>query len=190
TLSASIVLPIPGAFDPKRDGPGWARFFSQLTGQLSKTPNVESVGAVSTLPLTGTAEGGALEIVGRPRSEAGQAPRAEYAVVEGAYFQTLKIKMIAGRAFNSADLATTAPVAIVNREFVKQYLAGGSALDHKIICHFDFSNGAARSIVGVVDDVQSGSLDAPPRPQVYIPEQQMPYPGLSLVVRTQGDPVA
>jgi len=190
TLSASLVLPIPGRFDPKRDGPGWARFFSQLTAQLAKSPNVESVGAVSTLPLTGTAEGGALELVGRPRPETGQAPRAEYAVVEGAYFQTLKIKLIAGRAFNSADLATTTQVAIVNREFVKQYLAGGSALDHQIICHFDFSDGAPRSIVGVVDDVQSASLDGAPRPQVYIPEQQMPYPGLSLVVRTQGDPVA
>ena len=87
TLSASIVLPIPGGFDPKRDGPGWAQFFSQLTGQLAKSPNVESVGAVSTLPLTGTAEGGALDIVGQPRAEAGQAPRAEYAVVEGDLFQ-------------------------------------------------------------------------------------------------------
>jgi putative ABC transport system permease protein len=190
TLTASIVLPISGDFDPKRDGPGWARFFSQLSGQLARSPNVESVGAVSTLPLTGTSEGGALEIVGQPRPEVGQAPRAEYAVVEGAYFQTLKIKLIAGRAFNSGDLATTTPVVIVNREFVKRYLAGKSALDHQLICHFDFSNGAARSIVGVVDDVQSGSLDAPPRPQVYVPEQQMPYPGLSLVIRTQGDPLA
>jgi predicted permease len=111
-------------------------------------------------------------------------------VVEGAYFQTLKIKLIAGRAFNSGDLATTTPVVIVNREFVKRYLAGKSALDHQLICHFDFSNGAARSIVGVVDDVQTGSLDAPPRPQVYVPEQQMTYQGLSIVIRTQGDPLA
>jgi putative ABC transport system permease protein len=187
TLSASIVLPIPGGFDPKRDGPGWARFFSQITSQLAKSPNVESVGAISTLPLTGTAEGGALEIVGQPRPEAGQAPRAEYAVVEGAYFQTLKIKRVAGRVFNSGDVSGSAPVVIVNREFVKTYLAG-SAVDQQVICHFDFSNGAARTIVGVVDDVQSSSLDAPLKPQVYVPEQQMPYPGLSLVIRTTGDP--
>ena len=190
TISASIVLPIPGGFDPKRDGPGWAQFFSQITAQLSKSPNVESAGAISTLPLTGTAEGGALEIVGQPKPEAGQAPRAEYAVVEGAYFQTLRIKTIAGRVFNSGDLATTLPVAIVNREFVKKYLSGSSALDHQIVAHFDFSNGAPRTIVGVVDDVQSASLDAPPRPQVYVPEQQMPYPGLSVVVRTTGEPAA
>lgn len=190
TLSASIVLPIPGGFDPKRDGPGWAQFFSQLTAQLANSPNVESVGAVSTLPLTGTAEGGALDLVGQPRAEAGQAPRAEYAVVEGAYFQTLKIKTIAGRVFNSGDRATSALVVIVNREFAKRYLGDAPAIDHQIVCHFDFSNGAARTIVGVVDNVQSGSLDGSPAPQVYIPEQQMPYPGLSLVVRTKGDPAA
>jgi len=149
---------------------------------------VESVGAVSALPLTGTIEGGALDIVGQPRAEPGQAPRAEYAVVEGNYFETLKIKTLACRTFTSADLAGSAPVAIVNREFAKKYL-GGSALDHRLICHFDFSNGAARTIVGVVEDVQSSSLDAPLKPQVYIPEQQMPYPGLSLVIRAKGEPV-
>jgi predicted permease len=149
---------------------------------------VESVGAISALPLTGTIEGGALDIVGQPRAEAGLAPHAEYAVVEGSYFETLKIKTLAGRTFTSGDLAGSAPVVIVNREFAKKYLRG-SALDHQVICHFDFSNGAARTIVGVVEDVQSTSLDAPLRPQVYIPEQQMPYPGLSLVIRTKGDPV-
>jgi len=91
--------------------------------------------------------------------------------------------------FNASDVSGSAPVVIVNREFAKKYL-GGAAVDHQLICHFDFSNGAARTVIGVVEDVQSSSLDAPLKPQVYVPEQQMPYPGLSLVIRTKGDPAA
>src|SRR5207248_5275425 len=33
-------------------------------------------------------------------------------------------------------------------------------------------------------------LDGPPEPQVYVPEAQMPYPGLQIVVRASDDPMA
>ena len=190
TMTATVSLPLPGGFEPKRDGAGWSRFFSQLISQVAKSPNVAAAGAVSALPLTGTVESGAFEIAGQPRAEAGQAPHAEYSVVEGGYFDALRIKLVSGRVFGSTDLASSAPVVIVNREFAKQFLAGTSPLDHQIICHFDFSNGAARTIIGIVDDVHSGALDVLPKPQVYIPEQQMPYPSLSIVIRTQGDPAS
>jgi putative ABC transport system permease protein len=190
TLTASIVLPIPGAFDPKRDGPTWSRFYSQLIAQLANSPGVQSVGAISTLPLTSTAESGAFEIVGQPRAEAGQAPHTQYSVVEGAYFQTLAIKLLAGRVFGSGDVADGPPVVIVNREFARRFLSDGSAVGRQIICHFDFSDGAPRTIVGIVDDVQSQSLDSPHLPQVYVPESQMPYPGLGVVIRSSSDALA
>jgi predicted permease len=189
TLTASIVLPLPGAFDPRRDGPGWARFFSQLNGRLSRSAGVQSVGAISALPLTGTVEGGAVAIVGDPPPAAGQAPHTEYAVIEGDYFRTLDIKILAGRAFSSVDAANSLPVVIVNREFARRYLSGRTAIDRQLKTFFDFSNGGPRTIVGVVDNVQASSLDGTPMPQVYVPEQQMPYPGLNFVVRTHGDPM-
>src|SRR6185437_7665175 len=55
-LTANIVLPIPGAFDPARDGPGWARFFAQLQRRLSQLPGVEAAGGISVLPLEDAAE--------------------------------------------------------------------------------------------------------------------------------------
>jgi len=44
-----------------------------------------------------------------------------------------------------------------------------------------------RTIVGIVDDVQYGSLDSPVTPETYVPEQQMSYPGLNVVLRGNGD---
>jgi predicted permease len=149
---------------------------------------VDGAGAVSNLPLSDAAESGGFAFVGQPTPEAGRAPQTEYFVVEGEYFRTMGIKLVSGRLFNSADVERSARVAVVNREFVRQYL-GTSALDRQIIPYFDFSPGP-RTIVGVVDDVHYGSLDVRAKPQVYVPEQQMAYPGLDIVLHTRGDPMA
>jgi predicted permease len=188
-LTANVVLPIPGAFNPKHDGPGWSRFFAQLQDRLSQLPGVEAAGAISVLPLEEAAETGSSATVGDPPPVAGKAHVSEYYVVEGDYFRAMHIPLLQGRAFTSADVATSDPVVIVNREYARVYL-GGSAMGRKLNTFFDFSRSRqARTIVGVVDNVQSGTLDSPPQPQAYVPESQMTYPGLQLVLRTRGDPM-
>ncbi|HTJ22187.1 MAG TPA: ABC transporter permease [Gemmatimonadaceae bacterium] len=189
TLAASVALPITGAFDVARDGPSWSRFFSELQGRLARSPGIISAGASSALPLTSAVEGGGTAIVGEPTPPPGQAKHAAYIVTEGDYFATLGIRLLQGRAFTSTDLATTTPVAIVNREYARRYLHG-NAVGRQLIAYFDFSKQVPRTIVGVVDDVRYGPLDAPPDPQVYVPEQQMTYPALQIVLRTAGDPMA
>jgi putative ABC transport system permease protein len=189
TLTAGVSLPIANGFNPARDGPTWARFFGELTDRLARSPGVRSVGAVSTLPLSGGVEGGAMAIVGQPKPEAGQAPHAEYAVVEGDYFRTMAITLLGGRVFSRVDGASSPRVMIVNREFARKYFAGRSAVGQQIICYFDFYDTTARTVVGVVGDVRQTALDAPPQPQVYVPQQQMPYPSLRVVIRTDADPM-
>lgn len=187
-LTASIVLPVGARFDNVSDAPAWSSFFRQLNDRLAKSPGVEQVGAVSNLPLSDAAESGGFAIVGKPAPESGQAPQAEYFVVEGNYFQTLGIPLVAGRTFDASDVRNAARVIVVNREFAKRHL-GASPIGQQIIPYFDFSTGP-RTVVGVVDDVQYGSLDAPMKSQAYVPEQQMTYPGLNIVLRTRGDPMA
>jgi len=191
-LTADLSLPVPGAFDPARDGPQWARFFQQLQGRLASNPDIDAAGAVSILPLTGAAETGSTATVGGPPPVPGSANETEYYVVEGDYFRTMRIPVLGGRTFDRSDLASSPAVAIVNREYARKYLGGvRAALTHQIRTYFDFGTGKQpRTIVGVVDNVQNGGLDASVQPQVYVPEQQMTYPGLQVVVRTRGDPAA
>jgi len=188
-LTANVVLPIPGAFDPVRDGPGWARFFGQLQDRLSQLPGVEAAGAISVLPLEEAAETGSSATVGDPPPIPGKAHVSEYYVINGDYFRAMRIPMLQGRAFTSADIATSEPVVIVNREYARMYL-GGVAMGKQLNTFFDFARSSqGRRIVGVVDNVQSGALDSPPQAQAYVPEAQMTYPGLQIVLRTHGDPM-
>jgi putative ABC transport system permease protein len=49
--------------------------------------------------------------------------------------------------------------------------------------------GAWRTIVGVVSDVKSASLESDVRPQVYRPHAQDPWPPMTVVLHTEGNPL-
>ena len=191
-LTAAVGLPVPGEFNPKRDGAEWARFFRELQGRLARSPGVEAAGAVSALPLADAVETGSTATIGEPPPIPGKAHATEYLVTEGDYFRAMRISLLGGRAFTTSDVAGSPPVVIVNREYARKFLGGtAAALTHQIRVFSDFSGGRdVRSVVGVVENVPSGALDAPVQPQVYLPEQQVNYPGLSVVLRTRDDPTA
>ena len=189
-FTANVVVPVPGEFDFKNDGPKWASAFRELQMRLARTTGVVAAGAVSALPLTDGVEGGGTAIFGEPPPPPGQAKQAEYLVIEGDYFKALRIPVIGGRTFNQSDVASSTPVVIVNEEYAKRFLRG-TAVDRQLYTYFDFSGGRGpRTIVGVVGNVRYGALDGPATPQVYVPEQQMPYPSLQVVLRVDGDPAA
>jgi predicted permease len=190
-LTAGIGLPVAGRFDPIRQGPQWVTILNQATARLNSAPGVVAAGAVSSLPLSGALEGGGVRITGRSPDPPGQGPSAQYNVVSGNYFKAASIRVVAGRVFDTRDDAPGAWSIIVNREFVRKYFASeADALGHIVTPTFGFTSGTRNAIVGIVDNVKQVSLDDDPTPQVYVPISQIPYPGLTLVMRVEGDPLA
>jgi putative ABC transport system permease protein len=184
-MTGNVLLPVGEQFDPVRDGPRWARFFNELTNRLDALPGVADAGAVSSLPLSGAVESGGFTIEGRPASAPGQTPTAEYSVISGDYFRSMGIRLITGRAFDGRDRTDTPGVVIVNREFVRRHFPGESAIGRRLRTGFDFSGGASpREIVGVVENVKQTALDAELLPAAYVPTSQMPYPFMSILVRS------
>lgn len=189
-LTLGVGLPIAGQFDPTRDGPKWAATLNQATARLSTLPRVIAAGAVSSLPLGGAWEGGGMRITGRAPDPPGQGPHAQYNVVSGDYFKAARINLVSGRAFDGRDDASGAGSIIVNREFVRKYFPNTTeVLGHTVTPTFTFTRDKLHTIVGVVDNVKQQSLDEEPGAQVYVPQSQMAYPGLTFVVRTEGNPL-
>jgi putative ABC transport system permease protein len=187
-LTAAVQMPLPNGFRPAVDGPRWRTFFGQLMDRLNSTPGIVAAGAVSSLPLTGAEEGGAVTVVGRPTPASGFGLSTGYNLVSGRYFEAMGIRLLGGRTFDSRDANGGAPVIIVNKEFVHRYFADTNALGAQLNATFEFVPGKPRMIVGIVDNVQQLSLDAAPAPQVFVPEEQLSYPALWVVMRTRGDP--
>lgn len=188
-ITARVDYPIGGQFDFTRDGPTWSAFFTQLVDRAGRLPNVTAAGAVSGLPLTGDPESSSFAVEGRVPADPGQRPSADYSVVAGDYFRAMSIRTLSGRTFTSTDRAETPRVIVINREIARTYFPGEQPIGHRIICGCDFTPGP-REIIGIVENVHMTSLDDPVVPAVYVPETQMPYPGLSVVLRTKGDPSA
>jgi putative ABC transport system permease protein len=82
-------------------------------------------------------------------------------------------------------------VIIVNETFAKTHFPGEDAIGKRIqpgISTFDNEKAPMREIVGVVGDVRNRGLDTPARPAFYDPITQVPFPQMSVVVKTTGDP--
>ena len=111
-------------------------------------------------------------------------------MIDGEYFKTLKIPLLAGRQYDARDGADGQKVAIVNQAFVKQFLPGGDALGKRVTFGCEESEGLCRTIVGVVGNIRQESLTDQAIPELYLPFAQMPMNGTTVMVRTSSYPLA
>ena len=182
--TTNVSLPIAGAFRPARDGPRWSATLREVTARVASLNGVTAAGMVSALPLSGAFESGGLRIPG-VTYENGENPSSSYHVVAGEYFKAAGIRLIAGRAFDSSDDDSSRATIVINSVVARQLFGSESAaIGRELRAMFEFDRSRpSRTVVGVVDVVKQLSVEEEPRPQVYVPIAQMPYPGLTLVVR-------
>jgi putative ABC transport system permease protein len=184
-MTAGLLMPIL-SFNPNRDGSRWSAFFTEYAERLGALPGVEAAGGVSSLPLSGAWESTGFAIEGRPRAASGQGPSAEYSVATPGYFRAMQMPIVAGRTFDSRDRAGGVSVIVVNQELARRYWPGESAIGERIFTGL-LGPDVPHEIVGIVGDVRQLTLDTPVAPAMYFPVTQLPYPFLTLVVRTKAD---
>jgi len=106
-------------------------------------------------------------------------------VVDGNYFQTLGISLLAGRTFTAADTKDRPVVLIVNQTMAQTYWPGEDAVGKEV--HLQDGDRNA-TVVGVVADSKYNTLDETAHPVIFYALSQHYQPGLALIVRTSGDP--
>jgi len=158
-----------------------AAFFQLATEKLAALPGVESAGAVHLRPLNPDNNNAGLGIVGSEHRQ-----NAEIRVVTNDYFRCLGIPLHQGRSFTDQDSAQGQVVVIVNQEFVDRLVRDRDPIGQKV----DFW-GRRRTIVGVVGNVTLNTLRSVGcKPFAYIPHTQREEYGMTVFVRTKGDPIA
>ena len=165
------------------------QLWRQLVDQVKATPGVQSVGAILSLPLGGDTFNLGRGVIREGDQEIMENQfNAAHLVITGDYFQTLKIPLKAGRAFNDQDNMESVKVAIINETMANKLWPGESAIGKRF--HVWRDEKFSREVVGVVGDTKQ-SLDEEAFNQVYVPYGQSPTWGsLSIVVRTAGEPTA
>jgi predicted permease len=102
--------------------------------------------------------------------------------VSADYFKAMGIPLRAGRTFSSTDIVGAPPVWIVNEAFAKKYFPNGNAVGRTVTFF------APVEIIGVVGDFRQITLSEPAVPTAYIHYLQNRRSGMSIAVRTNGDP--
>lgn len=151
------------------------RLLETVAERLRRDPGVAAASAALNLPYE--------RPLNFPFAVAGDADSriTDLTYVTPGYFETLKIPLVRGRRIDRRDRGTTAPVALVNRAFMRAYLDDRDPLGARLRIAE-----AEREIVGVVADTpqQPGWGDTEPlavRATVYVPVAQASDDFLRLV---------
>ncbi len=112
------------------DGPARSRFFRSLIERLQATPGVSAAASTGALPLH-SVNFSNFYIAGRPEPPIDALPISDHADISPGYFQTLGLRLEAGRWFTSRDLELSEsghPVVAVNRAFVGKFFPNENPL--------------------------------------------------------------
>jgi putative ABC transport system permease protein len=148
-------------------------FQDELLRRVRAIPRVTHASITSSVPFRGTdwfwrirTSGGGVTVNARD--------------VDREYFALMRIRLVAGRLFDSRDTATSPSVAIISESLANLLFPGSSAVGRTLE-----SAGGDRTpeIVGVVADVRHERIDAPPGVAVYVPKAQAPSELICLLVR-------
>jgi macrolide transport system ATP-binding/permease protein len=153
----------------------------QIVNRVAALPGVQSVGVSSILPVSFNGNTQWIRIVGQPYH--GEHNEVNERDVSSGLFTTLHAKLLRGRYFTEADDASKPHVIIINQALARKYFPGEDPIG-KTIGDTGLSPKSLNQVVGVVDDIKDGSLDADIWPAVYYPFEQSPDTFFSLVVRT------
>lgn len=172
-----------------RNGPQRQLEFQALADRMRALPGIKNVSVARVVPFPDNG-GGATRVVLAP----GEVPSATagasvwFNLVDDAYFQTIGVPVMRGRAFGRQDRPDGTPVAIVNQTLAKRLFGSEDVVGR----HFRIGREKPidTEIVGVVRDGKYGDVTESPQPYLYLPLSQGDWSEVMVIGTTSGDPRA
>ena len=153
----------------------------QLIAKVKSLPGVSAVGLTSTLPVTFNGNTDWIRFVGRPYN--GEHNEVNQRDVTPEYFTALQAKLLRGRTFLDSEDKSKPRVAVINKTLANKYFPGEDPVG-KRIGDTQLTPDSIKEIIGVVDDIREGPLEAEIWPAAYYAFNQQPDVDFSVVVRT------
>ena len=186
-LAGRTIVPAGHYKDPAQ----LRAFIERVLLNAKAIPGVTSAAITNGVPLAGGSET-SFWVEGRGTATNAEVPFAVYYPISPEYFDTMGIRLIAGRGFTNADDQNGRKVVIVDERIATKFFPGGA-----LGKHFAEDDGKpADEIIGVVQHVvHYGPGEPEPAPyQFYLPYRQISdksFEGrmrsFSIVLRTSGD---
>jgi predicted permease len=169
------------------------RFHRQAVERVAGIGGVRAVGSVRVLPLARTIGDWSIKIEGRPYVPE-ENPNGDYQAVTPGYFEAMGLKLIRGRFLTDADREDSMPAVVINETMAARYWPNEDAIGRQFMMGTD--DKPWLTIVGIVGTVRHNAVVEEPRAEMYLAHSQLPAHirsaprGMTLVVRTEGNPLA
>jgi putative ABC transport system permease protein len=169
-------------------------FFDRVLEKLRAVPGVHSVGAATTLPVTGTGSAIHFNIEGRAPKSPHDYVMIGYRPVTAGYLETLGVPLLRGRFVAQSDTEKAPYIAVINQVAVRQYFPDVDPIGKRIqLGAFPDASVPWMEVVGVVGDLKQ-DLAGDPTAEMYVSARQgdalLPVFALSVVMRTERDPLS
>lgn len=155
--------------------------------KLRAIPGVQAAGVGTNLPMQQQNWLADVTIEGRENSGV-MVNSVSYHAISPGYLEAIGARAVRGRLFSETDSGEAAKVVLVNQAFERAHFPGESSVGRALRVKVGLNDFRAE-IVGVVKTVTQLKPEEPPRPAIYQPHDQNPWPFLAFAVRTRrGDP--
>ena len=189
TVAMEVALSINKYAKPEQQ----RAFFQQALQKIESLPGVHAAGITNSIPLSRGDRSTGFTIDGRPNPAIGEGPSASVRTISADYFKAMGIPLLKGRAFTELDSTGAPDVTVINEALARRYFPNENPLGKRLLStRLQLLGGdpVTREVVGVVGDVRHFGLDVEPRPEMYLPYNQDPWPGMHLIVRASFDPTS
>lgn len=158
-------------------------FYGALEERLAAVAEVQEVGLVTSLPMSGSQPATLYWPPDAPPVPDGPRSYTDFQGVNRGYFGAMGIPLLAGRSFAGSDRDGSPPVAVVNRSLAVAAFGEQDPIGEDLVLF----GAVTVTVVGVVGDVRLRGLGRAARPGVYFLTDQFPATTLYLTVRTLGE---
>src|SRR5207237_1632703 len=169
-------------------------FYSRLAENVRALPGVAAAGAARSLPLGSTIGDFSLGIDGYVPPP-GTNAKGDWQIVTDGYLESMGEQLLRGRAISRTDTSDSQLVALIYEEMARRYWSRRDPIGGRLRIGGNPSRPWV-TVVGIVKDVHHNGVAEVVKEKFYVPHAQwhksvgFPIRGMSLIVRTAGDPVS
>jgi putative ABC transport system permease protein len=166
------------------------QFFKKLLDRVQSLPGVQYASVSRGIPFEGWS-GNSFVTPENPHPPMSDLPDANAIMIGPQYFRAMGIPIVEGRGFTDADIEGTLPVAIVNKELVRENWPGQNPIGKRV--KMFGGEYPWLTVIGVAGNVRTQGLNIGFYPEIYMPYTQYsswherPF---NLVVRTEARPLS
>jgi len=165
--------------------------FDRILAAIQPLPGVSTAALTTVAPFSNEDDEEFFTIKGRPDPKPGEEPSTNFKAVTPDFFRTMEIQILRGRAFNAEDTLGSAPVIVVDQDFVNRFFPNQDPIGQQISFLDSSKPRELTTIVGVVPRAVQDKVGAEPHfAQVYVPFPQNPGLVVGLLLRAQGNPLS